>query len=331
MSFEKITKSRTTETSIEEEKPPERIHNLRHVGGALIDVGRRISYPLALLGTFFAYEAAHGVEIPRDATREAGVNLMREGALSEDFETAASFITLPDGSTVWYSVEGSTDEVDRYSKYSGSFNEKLVGFLADVISKQGVSKNENIRIDNYHTHPWKSYIVKYNLPEEFKLGPHFSIPPSGYGFLEGWADTSIDRHEVVETAVEKVAKELGVSASFHEHVVDAQGQWTFSFQNRREVEKNPVFLARQQTETPTHRLESTSTTKEESKAVAGALDSYTRASRIVHGALEGLDRSRNEWIDMSREGAVSNEAYQNLTKSFKNVGVTISYEAFKKR
>ena len=332
MNFDKLGKPRPVENSGKDQEI-EQLSGLRRVGDALIDAGRQVSYPLALLGTFFAHEAAYGIEIPKHASLSEGVELLQKGALTERIETAASFVTLPNGSTIWYSVEGETDSVDLYSRYDGTFEEKITAFIRTLASEHRVRRGEKIVIDNYHNHPWKSYLVKFHLPDDFTKGSSFSVPPSGEGFLESSGqleDVDFSKQQIIGEAVGRIEKDLGISISFHRHVVDAQGTWKFSFKDAKELEGDTIFSAKQESDELQRRLE-------ENGPIL-AHEAYQELSRrmyrqygIVRNAMMNLDKARNQWIDLSYEGKTNSSAHQQLVEAFSNVGVRISYEPFDKK
>lgn len=280
-------------------------NTLLKIPGGWINPTKRLMYASTIIFSSLGTEAAKAAEIPREASLEEGIDILERSTVSENFETAAAFITLPDGTSYWISVEGNEESVDLFAGHAGEDAEKIISFIGHIISENSIERGEVLEIDHYHNHPMQSLISEYT-------GEHFSIPPSGAGFLTG-GDTSFEKKEIFENAINQIEDEYGVSVDYKKHVVDALGIWTWDYVDTTYLNKNPVYKI----------VERYLELLQGNIPFAETRSERERLGIIMEAAISRFQDAYYNWIDNSAD--LDMEALDNLLESFRTVGIEMSF------
>ena len=277
------------------------LSNTKEAYSGWTDGVRKITYSTAFVLGFLGAESAVAAEIPTNASLEEGIAILKEAAEKENFETAAAFITLPNGQTYWISKEGEDESVELSAGYEGDDGERVEAFLDEIIVNGNLTAGQVLDIDHYHNHPMQSMFTGYS-------GKSFSIPPSGGGFLVD-GDTGFYKNDFFKGVIDKVEQKNDISISYDKHVIDAIGTWSWTYIDELHLKDNAVYLANQQLDTSTTVLLSD--------------EKWKGLNEIVDLALAQLNEAYNNWLDSSFESG--SPELQSLLDAYRKVGIKMSF------
>jgi len=291
----------------------ENIPKLEKGNGGWEDRARKITYSTAFVLSALAAETASAAEIPANASLNDGISILEQGAETEGFETAAAYITLPDGTSFWFSNEGEERRVNLFEAYSGENSEQIASFLREIIQENEIEPGQFLDIAHYHNHPMQSLFPRYS-------GEPFSIPPSGQGFLSG-GDTGFYKQAFFDAAIMQIQEQTGVEVSYEKKVVDALGVWSWTQVDDNLLANNLVYQDRLALD---NLYERDSGVWDQEAIQDRALRRELLARLDTAGA--EFTVHYNNWLDYAHEGNYSYLA--ELIDAYRLVGIEMSFEPF---
>lgn len=286
------------------------VSRFEKVRGAWMNHSKQISYPVAFVLSMLSTEVAQAAEIEPSASLEEGIAVLEQAAEQEAIETAAAYITLPDGTSYWYSVEGAQQSVNLFTGHEGEGGDQIASFLMNVIESNELVEGQSIDIDHFHNHPMKSLFADYS-------GKEFSIPPSGQGFLAD-GDTGFFKQDVYSQVISVVSQETGIDISYVQNVVDTLGVWSWSQVPGNELADNELYQLHLELDSLRQQYEGrweqeTEVDKDRRMVIEQALET----------AREDFRSAYNSWLDFAAEG--SYDHLPALIEAYRTVGIEMSF------
>jgi hypothetical protein len=283
--------------------------DIEKVAGGWIDRARKITYSTAFVMSLVNAESALGAEIPPESSLAEGISILQEASETEDFETAATFIRLPDGSTFWFSNEVDRQSVDLFEAHQEDGDIAIYSFIKEIVEARSVEMGETLVINHYHNHPMQSLISGYT-------GENFSIPPSGQGFLtEG--DTGFEKADFFQSSIDKVEQEYGVSVEYNKHVVDTIGTWSWSYTDKSNLQDDSIYLTRQRS----YELNIAAATQD----APDTFDERLMLLEVIDAARAQFGTAYDNWLDGSND--IESPELQTLLQEYQKVGIEMRFEA----
>jgi hypothetical protein len=280
---------------------------IEKISGGWVDRIRKITYPTVFILSAMGTESAMAAEIPKDASLDEGIMILEQAATKEDHETAAAFITLPDGTSYWISEEGNNRSVDLFVGYEGDDDERVKAFLNNILDNSNLVAGQILEIDHYHNHPMQSMFAGYSDEK-------FSIPPSGMGFLTD-GDTGFYKNEFFESVIEQVEQDNSISINYDMHVVDAIGTWSWSYIDTENLKDDPVYFARQRLD-ELYRMTETQDSSD-------TFEERQLLHEVIEASRSQFSVAYDNWLDSSYESDSSE--LPALLNAYRQAGIEMSF------